>query len=73
MCVEKVKDHSELRIMEDEVSKESVNSMPQYIEKIVRFRNSHNGKRIAIFAVPIIYLLWLGIIIAVLHTPVATS
>jgi len=74
MCVEKVKEHSELQLMEQEVSSDSLNAIPFIAKKIARFRlEKVNNKIITYIFIPLVYFIWLGIILAVLNLPIPTT
>jgi hypothetical protein len=69
MCVEKVKDHSYLRKMEDIATSKSIKAMPFIIKQIVSFRNKKATSKFFMFA-SLVYLVWLVLVVAVLYLPV---
>ena len=73
-CVEKVKAHSELRLMENEASDDTLDDedIPWIVKKIA-WSGTRKRMRLLVFVfVPIVYFLWLLIIWAVLCLPLLT-
>lgn len=72
MCVEKVKAHSELLHMENEVSDESLKALPYIANKLVSARNNTRTRKIIFLIIPLVYMLWFGVVVAVLLLPVTS-
>ena len=72
-CVEKVKDHSELILMEKEASDDTLDDkdIPWIVRRIAYFGKNKRLSLLLYVFLPIIYVLWFLLIWAVLFLPTA--
>lgn len=66
-CAEKVKAKTNLHRMEDIVSDEAIEDLPSIIKKMANYRRHMKNSTIMYYVLPIVWLIWIGIIIAVLN------